>query len=408
MLRKALSTGLIAALAVLAATLFVTVTPANAQDIVLHNFNDNGKDGANPNAGLIVDAAGNLYGTTETGGAYYGGTAFELMPKARGGWTEKLLYNFPRGSIPLASLVFDAAGNLYGTTWGSTSGPGTVFELTPSAGGNWTAALLHVFGSGKDGQEPAGGLIFDAAGNLYGTTTAGGTHSSGTVFELTPKAGGGWAEKVLYSFAGNGIDGSMPFSSLVLDPSGNLYGSTPDGGLYSQGTVFELTPNPSGVWTEKVLHNFIYDGVDGNNPYANLIFDAAGNLYGTTVDGGLNGLGTAFELTPSSGGIWTEKILHNFARDGCFPYGALAFDTAGNLYGTTTTDGAYGTGTVFELTPEAGGLWAEKVLHSFNNPNGGREFFSVSSVILDSAGNLYGTTFYGGVYGYGTAFEVTH
>src|SRR5664280_3872238 len=309
-----------------------------------------------------------LYGTTLEGGTYYSGTVFELTPAAGGGWTEKVLHNFNEngtdGALPRAPLIFDAAGNLYGTTeYGGTyydSDLGTVFELTPAAGGGWTEKVLHNFGIGRDGTDPLAGLIFDAAGNLYGTTEYGGTYYDsdlGTVFELTPAAGGGWTEKVLHNFV-IGRDGTDPLAGLIFDAAGNLYGTTEYAGNYGAGTVFELTPTAGGGWTEKVLHNF--NGTDGEFPYSSLIFDGAGNLYGTTSAGGtysscLSGYycGTVFELTPAAGGGWTETVLHSFGNgtDGYSPSAGLIFDAAGNLYGTTPHGGTYEGGTVFEVTP---------------------------------------------------------
>ena len=365
---KRLSIRLSAALAILAAALFVTSTSAAAQEKVLYNFR-NGTDGAIPIfAGVIFDAAGNLYGTTSTGGAYGSGTVFELTPTAGGTWSEKVLYSFKNdgtdGINPKAGLIFDAAGNLYGTTsHGSPSHQGTVFELTPAAGGTWTEKVLHSFiNDGMDGGIPeAGPLIFDAAGNLYGTTFTGGAYGSGTVFELTPAAGGTWTEKVLYSFNPfNGADGAAPYDGLIFDAAGNLYGTTEVGGTggcggYSCGTVSELTPAAGGTWTEKVLYRF-QGGADGAVPVGGLIFDATGNLYGTACQGGAGGCGgygcgSVFELTPAAGGTWTENVLHSFSDtpDGAGPEGGLVLDSAGNLYGTTDGGGPSGFGTVFEF-----------------------------------------------------------
>jgi uncharacterized repeat protein (TIGR03803 family) len=414
---KRLSIGLRAALAIFTAILFVTSIWAAAEEKVLHNFNNDGTDGYYPEVGLIVDAAGNLYGTTTAGGAYNSGTVFELTPAAGGGWTETVLHNFGNGTdgaTPYAGLIFDAAGNLYGTTqYGGTYGVGTVFELTPAGGGSWTEKVLYSFNlNGTDGAVPEAGLIVDAAGNLYGTTYFGGTYLYGTVFELTPAGGGGWTEQVLHSFNNNGADGSLPAAGLIFDAAGNLYGTTVNGGTGSNcvlgcGTVFELTPAAGGGWTEQVLHSFNNNGADGSTPFAGLIFDAAGNLYGTTFAGGTYGYGTVFELTPAAGGGWTETVLHNFGNgtDGTAPYAGLIFDAAGNLYGTTSYGGTYNYGTVFELTPAAGGGWTETVLHNFGNGTDG--ITPYAGLIFDAAGNLYGTTFVGGTYGYGTVFEVT-
>src|ERR1017187_5420046 len=411
---KTLSIGLRAVLAIIAATLFVTSTWATAQEKVLHNFNNNGTEGYEPLAGLIFDAAGNLHGTTYVGGSYGYGTAFELTPAGGGTWNEKVLYSFASGSTAFyltSGLIFDGAGNLYGTTLGGQGG--SVFELTPTAGGGWTEKVLHSFGNGTDGEDPQAGLIFDAAGNLYGTTIAGGTYGGGTAFELTPAAGGGWTEQVLLNF--DGTDGQHPYGALIFDAAGNLYGTTSYGGTYDYGTVFELTPAAGGGWTETVLHNFNDNGTDGYWPYAGLIFDAVGNLYGTTYGGGVYtsctngsflGCGTVFELTPTAGGGWTEKVLHSFGNgtDGEDPQAGLIFDAAGNLYGTTIAGGTYGGGTAFELTPAAGGGWTEQVLLNFDGTDGQHPY---GALIFDAAGNLYGTTSYGGTYDYGTVFELT-
>ena len=278
-----------------------------------------------------------------------------------------------------------------------------MFELTPKAGGGWTEKVLHSFNA-KDGFVSYAALIFDAFGNLYGTTAGGGAYGDGTVFELTPKGGGGWTETVLHSF--NDKDGSAPYAGLIFDGAGNLYGTTLMGGHYVDGTVFKLTPKGGGGWTETVLHSFNDNGKDGFAPLAGLIFDEAGNLYGTTYGGGTYGYGTVFELTPKAGGAWTETVLHSCndnGKDGYESYASLILDAPGNLYGTTSVGGAYGYGTVFELAPKAGGGWTETVLLSFNDKDG---FSVLASLIFDASGNLYGTTYAGGAYGYGTVFEV--
>jgi uncharacterized repeat protein (TIGR03803 family) len=427
--RKFLASSLVT-VALAAAVMFGGAALAAAQEEVLHSFGK-GTDGRFPEAGLIIDSKGNLYGTTSGGGADGGGMVFEFTPKAGGGWMEKVLHNFPAtdkdGEDPFASLIFDAAGNLYGTTSGGGAySYGTVFELTPKASGGWTEKVLHSFNeNGTDGYNPQqASLILDAAGNLYGTTPFGGPLGGcsglgcGTVFELTPKAGGRWTEKVLHSFNYNGKDGFEPEASLILDAAGNVYGTTTYGGTgggcnVGCGTVFELTPRAGGRWTEKVLHSFNYNGKDGVDPYAGLIFDTANNLYGTTGGGGAYTYGTVFELTPKAGGGWMEKVLHNFnGTDGLLPEAGLISDAIGNLYGTTCCGGASGVGcggegcgTVFELTPKAGGRWTEKVLHSFSD-NGKDGVTPYSGLISDAAGNLYGTTYFGGASGGGTVFEI--
>ena len=331
----------IATLAILTVLLLATSTRAVAQEEkLLYSFGTVRTDGAYPQAGLILDKAGNLYGTTSGGGAYNEGTVFELMRRAGGHWTERILHSFKGGadgSHPSANLIFDTSGNLYGTTYqGGADSSGTVFELIPKASGGWTEKVLHSFGQGKDGASPYASLIIDAAGNLYGTAFHGGADGFGTVFELTPKAAGKWAEKVLHSF--NGKDGKYPSASLIFDASGNLYGPTEE-------SIFELMPKTGGGWTEKVLHN---SGSTGD-----LIFDGAGKLYGTTYLGGPHDEGTVFELTREADGKWKYLVVYSFLGgvDGANPFAGLAIDASGNMYGTTYEGGGDLQGTVFEFTP---------------------------------------------------------
>jgi uncharacterized repeat protein (TIGR03803 family) len=406
------SIGLTAA-ALIAFTVLGTATRSSAQqEKVTHNFTYN----SGPFAGVIFDAFGNLYGTTADGGTHGNGTVYELSPLAGGGWTQKILHNFKHngtdGYQPYASLAFDAVGNLYGTTRsGGVYGYGTVFELTPEIGGSWTEKLLHSFNSnGTDGIFPFSSLVLDAAGNLYGTAFEGGAYGVGTVFELMPAAEGGWTEKVLYTFDPSVGDGNNPYAGLTFDTAGNLYGTTvSERGFSNNGTVFELTPTAGGGWTEKILHYFYFGGDDGYSPYARLTFDAAGNLYGATSLGGTENGGAVFELTPATGGSWTEKVLHNFAfsniTDGNTPYSQLIVDASGNLYGTTSGGGSYDGGTVFELTPVAGGTWTEAILHNFGG-NGADGTDPFAGLTRDSAGNLYGTAVGGGAHGGGVVFEI--
>jgi len=417
MLDKKLSIRLRATLAIFTLSLFVTGACAAE---VLHNFFGNREDGSNPEGSLIFDAAGNLYGTTAYGGPDIDkkhGTVFELTPNADGSWTKKDLHDFgrdPDGVSPVASLVFDSAGNLYGTTitGGHDLTSGIVFELMPNGDGSWTENILRFFfPDGPRGSAPADGLIFDSMGNLYGTTTTGSL--TGVVFELKPKAGGTWTEKVLHSFSG-GNQGSFPYAGLILDAAGNLYGTTAGTlrigeDIIDYGTVFELMPSAGGGWDFKILHEFKNDGKDGFTPVAGLTFDADGNLYGTTYGGGNFGGGTAFELTPNADGTWTEKILHKFKNDGKDGYsvrGGLTFDSAGSLYGTTVAGGSDNMGTVFKLTPTAEGRWTEKIVHNFKNDgkDGNAPF---AGVIIDASGNLYGTTRTGGTHNGGTVFKIT-
>jgi uncharacterized repeat protein (TIGR03803 family) len=242
-------------------------------------------------------------------------------------------------------LIFDQAGNIYGTTYLGGSGHGVVYELTRSGSG-WTDQPLYTF-SGPDGSSPSNVVIFDSVGNLYGTTTKGGANGFGTVFELSP-AGNGWTEKVLYSFQGNS-DGSYPTSGLLLDGSGNLYGTTSNGGTGGGGTVFELTPS-GGNWTYSLLYSFA--GTTNCGPLPGVTMDAAGNLYGTTLCDGANSDGNVFMLTPSGGG-WTYSSLYDFTggNDGKNPHSVVTIDAANNLYGTAAHGGANQSGVVWEITP---------------------------------------------------------
>jgi uncharacterized repeat protein (TIGR03803 family) len=348
-------------------------------------------------------------------------TAMLLAGNARAVAQESILYNFSGGAdggSPYAGLIFDASGNLYGTTAkGGDQNNGTVFELTPQKGGSWTEKVPYEFNpNGRGGANPFAGLIFDEAGNLYGTTNDLGTHNDGTVFKLSPTEGGHWTESALHQFnEGNGKDGGAPWAGLISDSQGNFYGTTETGGTHGGGIVFELSPKAGGGWKETVLYNFSHYGKDGSYPWAGLVRDAAGNLYGTTSYGGTFDWGTVFELSPKAGGGWKETVLHNFngnvRTDGYTPMAGLVLDAAGNLYGTTYFGGTFGVGTVFELSPKARGGWKETVLHSFND-NGSDGYGPQAGLILDAAGNLYGTTLIGGsavctYYGScGTVFEL--
>jgi uncharacterized repeat protein (TIGR03803 family) len=331
-------------------------------------------DGNYPDSSLIFDRGGNLYGTTDEGGVNGFGTVFELMPNPDGSWSEKVLHPFTGyydGGYPAGGVIFDQAGNLYGTTFGAR-GHGAVFKLSPNADGSWTEKVLHHFTGPPDGGEPEGGLIFDQAGNLYGTTLWGGNSSNcigfpgcGVVFKLTPRASGRWGEKVLHSFTGG--DGAFPTASLIFDQAGNLYGTASEGGNFSQcdgggcGVVFQLAPNADRSWKEKVIHRFT-GGSGGAYPAGTLIFDPAGNLYGSTewggnlsycmVSGEPGGCGVVFKMIPNPNGGWNETVLHRFVdSEGGHPGHGVTFDGAGNLYGTTEGDGFTTFGLVFEITP---------------------------------------------------------
>jgi len=413
---------------------FLTVTTSSAatSEKVLHSFESNGTDGYYPSASLVFDASGNLYGTAFDGGPGNLGVVFQLVPGSGGAWTENVLYNFCSvagcvdGANPQGGVIVDAAGNLYGTTAGGGAyGSGTVFELVPGLHGKWKEKVLHSFNTvGTDGYYPLSSLIADSSGNLYGTTEWGGVHNSGTVFRLSLGTNQKWTKKILHSFNDNGKDGYAPYASLIFDQSGNLYGTTTLGGTSDTGcggqgcgTVFELTPGANDKWTEKVLHSFMDNGKSGFKPWGGLVFDGSGNLYGTTNAGGPTnagcgngGCGVVFELTPLGNGKWAEKVLHSFKdnnTDGYASTAGLTIDVHGNLYGTTFYGGAYNDGTVFEMT-YANNKWTETVLHNFDWSIYVKDgTWPMSSLIFDEAGNLYGTTQDGGDYNLGAVVEIT-
>lgn len=377
--------------------------PVQAQVFTtLHTFTGGG-DGATPYAGLSMDRAGNLYGTASSGGHSGGacgsgcGTVFK-MERNGPSWLLVPLYEFngPDGAVPQARVIIGPNGNLYGTTtYGGSAGQGVVFRLQPPPAAcktalcPWRETVLYSFAGGSDGAYPTfGDLTFDRQGNIYGTTPDGGSGSGcqggcGVVYELSPSSGG-WTEKILYNFQG-GQDGIAPYAGVIFDNAGNLYGTAAFGGAYQGGAVYELTP--SGLaWTESIIYSFTGQS-DGSEPYGGLIFDGSGNLYGTTLVLAT----TVYELSPSSGS-WTLNVLHAF---GAYQGSAatLTFDSAGNLYGTLA-DAAQ---EVFRLTP-SGGQWT---LTGFAGDIGA---FPLGNVVLDASGNLYTTA---AEFGQGYVFEVT-
>ena len=313
-------------------------------------------------------------------------------------------------------VVFDEAGNLYGTSAAGGSGGcrcGSVFELTPSGQGRWTETILYSFTNDNgDGRVPNSGVVFDRSGNLYGETLYGGTYGQGAVYRLGPNATGGWTEDILYSFPGK-TAGSDPSGGLVFDTAGNLYGVAD---VRNGGIAFELLPNPDGTWNFQVIYQFL-GGNDGANPVG--IRTGPGNvLYGATMSGGgsgcfSQGCGTVFMLAPNSSGSWTETVLYRFSggSDGSQPISGVTLDSAGNIYGTTgfggyvCPDEGAGCGVVYKLSRQTDGTWRGKVLHTFGHGNDGMQPWG--PVSLDLQGNLYGTTFFGGTFGEGTVFGLS-
>lgn len=323
---------------------------STGHEIVLHHF-AGGTDGANPQSRLVADKAGNLYGTTYSGGLSNSGTVFEISHKGQ----ESVLYSFKGGAdgaSPIAGLAIDKAGNLYGTTTaGGSSGNGTVFKLSVPlvTGGAWTEDTLYSFGTGTDGTVPVGGVTLDAYGDLYGTTSGGGAYGYGAVFQLKRSAST-WTENILHDFA-MGTDGGVPYSGLVWDAAGSLYGASTDGGGEAGsggGTVFELTHTVSG-WTFAVIYDLPGWGISGS--FRNLLL-SSGKIYATTHCDGAYDAGTVYELTQSNG-TWTYNSLYVFTggTDGLYSFSNLVADQAGNLYGTTNEGGANGLGDVFKVTP---------------------------------------------------------
>jgi len=412
-------------LALMATVIVTSIASGQANYKVLHNFTG-GADGNEYmgvinagnwfSSGLVLDPKGVLYGTTAAGGAYGFGVAFALKQGDSGAWTETVLYNFTGGedgAYPFAGLILDGAGNLYGTTSGGgagsctngyTDGCGVVFELTASADSTWSESVLYRFTGGADGAQPEARLTWDAAGDLYGTTEAGGLYATeacpgtgfsyyfdngcGVAFELTPSSDGSWSESVLHRFTG-GPDGGPEIGPLTIDSAGNLYGSA-QRGKNVQGLIFKLAPSQTG-WKESIL--FALDDVkSGADAFSltGLVFDQAGNLYGTTFWGPSDGGGgVVFKLSPSPLGTWRWSTLHSFGSfdPSAHPVGGVVLDSAGNVYGTDVSGGPGSAGEVFEVTPASSG-WAFKGLHAFQNQPASGPF----SLILDTAGNLYGTT----------------
>jgi len=431
----------VSATAILAFATFTLapVTHAQATEKTLHEFT--GADGAFPVGNLVLDASGNLYGVTSAGGQhsaacdpdnpYSGncGTVYKLSKGSSGQWSRTVLYEFtggPDGGNPFGGLVLDAAGNLYGTTAFGGNGFGVVFQLSRTSNGAWKQTVLYTFQGGTDAATPDGALVFDSAGNLYGTSINGGTGNCGfgvacgAVFELSPDTSGGWAETVIYNF--NGLTDGIYANSLTFDAHGNLYGTTLYGGDYSGicgypyygcGTIFKLSQN-SGAWSKTTLYSFT-GSLDGAYPNGAVIFDSKGVIYGTAALGGnptggcanneIPGCGVVFMLVPKSTGDWKENVLHTFEPDGNnigygggLPTANLVFDAAGSLYGTTSAGGQLiggrdGNGVVFKLTQNHVRLWNETTLFTFWSTKGASPS---SGLTPDGAGNFYGTTSAGG------------
>jgi uncharacterized repeat protein (TIGR03803 family) len=386
----------VAAIAALT-TLLMAAMPAAAQtETILVNLQPNAV-GYSASEGVVFDSSGNLYGVTGSGGGDDSGAIFEMSPAGGGTWSAPVVVLDVAGR-PESPLVFHA-GNIFTTTIFQGL-DGGVYELSPGAGG-WTQDLLYDF-QRRDARAPWGNVAFDSSGNLYGTAQIGPIHPDlGAVYELTPTEGGEWTESL--PFVGGGLTyGSNPLW-VITTPSGNLYVATEFGGAYQGGAVFELTPSAGG-WTPSLMYAF----PSGSSPCC-LTLDASGDVYGTTFGRGGYNAGSVFRLKKTASGAWGMQTLYSFGNGatGTFPtFSAPVLDSAGNLYGTTSSGGSGGAGVVYKLSPGARGNWTETVLHNFAS-NGVDGITPYGGVVFGPDGNLYGTTYYGGLYNDGIVYELT-
>jgi uncharacterized repeat protein (TIGR03803 family) len=395
--------------------LLVPAAWGGAKYKVLHDFGT-GKDGAAPDGPLLFDGKKNLYGNTSGGGTgscggYGCGTVFELSPRPNGIWREKVLHDFAAGddgALPWGGLVRDKKGDLYGTLIGDNGlGGSGVFELIPGRAG-WSNALIYTQGAGP-------GLVIDSSGNLYGAMGSG-QHKYGAIAELSPSSMG-WTYTALYSFCVFQC-GFSPPAPPVWDGKGNLFGTTTFGGITQPpcydsrgcGIAFEMTPSKDGTWAYHILHRFGSYATDGLAPYGGLVMDTSGNFYGTTIGGGAHGDGTVFKIVFTHG-QWKKTTVYDFppnCAEGCGPGTTLVFDKAGNLYGSDggglENCGGYPCGEVFKLTPQKNGRWKYTALYKFT---GGTDGAGPNDVIVDDKAYIFGTTFSGGRYNAGVAFEIT-
>jgi uncharacterized repeat protein (TIGR03803 family) len=350
---------------------------------------------------LETDNAGNIYGTTVLGGEFGGGTVFQLS-RTPTGWVHTVLYSFTGGADggePYKGVTIDREGNLYGTavTGGSGScegGCGVAYKLTKS-GGTWTQTIIHAFTGGNDGSGPGARLTVDQSGNVYGMTPIGGAYGLGTIYKIRQEPNGPWSFKVIHAFTG-GADGGSGSAGRMILRNGILYGAATTGGTYGSGVVFELTPRAVGRWGFRTIYSF-RGQPDGSFPYGALLFNSSGNIYGTTYYGGANNIGAVYELSPRPVGEWNENVLYSFQEgsDGNSPISNLVFGGPGNLnlYGTTS-EGGLGRGTIFKLSPVGGGQWTETVVHLFQGPPDGA--FAYNGLVVDRLRNFYGATVHGG------------
>jgi uncharacterized repeat protein (TIGR03803 family) len=395
----------------------LAVAPAMAGTAsVLYSFTGD-EDGEYPASELVTDAAGNLYGTTVEGGDFNAGTVFQLS-RSGDTWTKTVLHHFAGfadGLNPYGGVAIDAQGNLYGTTTAggvagfcAEDGCGVTYRLTNLGGGSWSYGVLHDFTGGLDGWGPGGQPALDGAGNVYGTTPNGGTHQPGVVYKLHPDGAGGYDFRVIHHFTGGDDGGTGSLGRLLVDQAGkNIFGIATVGGARGAGVVYRLRLMPNGHYKQQTLYAF-RGAPDAGFPYGGLTRDRQGNLYGTTYYDGAHGYGTVYQLS-RSGGVWTERVLHSFegGAAGNNPSTNLVFDAAGSLYGTTAEGGAPGChcGTIFKLARDGSGNWTERIVYRFKgSPDGAYSYYSL---IPDGAGGFYGATVHGGDDDDGTIYQYT-
>ena len=384
-----------------ATLLFVLAVSLTAATATTTNviFSCEEDEGEYADTDLETDSVGNIYGTTVLGGDFGGGTVFQLSPTPNG-WVHTVLYSFTGGADggePYKGVTLDRDDNLYGTavTGGSGScegGCGVIYKLT-NIKGTWTQKVVHAFTGGDDGSGPGSRVTVDRAGKIYGMTPTGGANGLGTIYKIGPLSSGASTFKVIHAFTG-GADGSSGSAGRMILRDGRLYGAATTGGSSGSGVVFELTPRALGGWDFRTIYTF-QGQPDGIFPYGALLFDDSGNIYGTTYYGGANGIGAVYKLSPQPVGEWTEEVIYSFQQgtDGNSPISNLVFDKAGNLYGTTS-EGGLGRGVIFKLAPVGGGNWTETVVHAFEGPPDGG--FAYNGMVVDAFGNFYGATVHGG------------
>jgi uncharacterized repeat protein (TIGR03803 family) len=393
-------------IALLVISLSLATASATSTDVI---FSLDEEEGEYADTDLETDSEGNIYGTTVLGGEFGGGTVFKLSPTPTG-WEHTILYSFTGGADgaePYEGVTLDAKGNLYGTAVSGGSGSceggcGVVYKLTNS-GGTWTQTIIHAFTGGDDGSGPGARVTVDRGGNIYGMTPTGGAYGLGTICKIHEVAGG-WNFRVIHTFTGGDDGGSGSAGRLILR-RGRLYGAATTGGAHGAGVIFELRPTAVGEWDFRPIYAF-QGQPDGSFPYGALLFTSSGKIYGTTYYGGDNGVGAVYELSPRRNGEWDERVIYSFQKgtDGNSPISNLVRDAAGNLYGTTS-EGGLGSGVIFKLSPIGGGQWTQSVVHPFAGPPDGA--FAYNGLVVDRFGNFYGATVHGGDNDDGCIYKLT-